>query len=209
MTAEVAWSKYYNKLPAFEKVQFEQFKARLKSHRQQVKKYMMRSKKEEQMWRRDLLRYPPKTTNSEGAPLWNPHKANKLLRQDVGELRQKKEHMTPKKLQATRDEYKEFPLKIFRQHMYQEIRRCKFCNHLHDRREAKKIIHICKPAVGATDDTLTDRLKELGIHDPEEEEEEEEELEMEDDEKHTAEQTGNRKRKIAENNRPSKKQKRC
>ncbi|CAJ1957423.1 unnamed protein product [Cylindrotheca closterium] len=91
------------------------------------------------------------------------------------------------------------------------IRRCKFCNHLHDRREDKKIIHICKPVVGAEDDTLTDRLKELGLHEEDEEEEddnEEVEQEMDEDEQQPTEQTGNRKRQIAKTNGPRKKQKR-
>lgn len=63
-TADEAWVKYML-LPAFENVKIEQFKARLKAHRQQVKKYLKRSKEDEQLMLEDRKRFPKVSVNDE------------------------------------------------------------------------------------------------------------------------------------------------
>ena len=46
--------------------------------------------------------------------------------------------MKPMELRLTRDEYKVFKLEVFRQHIYQMVRRLKFENYREDKREEKR-----------------------------------------------------------------------
>lgn len=157
-TAEKIWESHYKYLPAFQEVKLDQFTRNLAGHRKQVKAGKRRSMEEEEMWREDLKNYPPKSTDANGKPLWDCHPAKLLLRKDVAERKNKT--MKPKQLQASRDEYKDFPLEKFRPHIYQENRRRRFCNYLNDKRVIEKNIHCCKPPVGDNDTTMADRLDE-------------------------------------------------
>ena len=56
-----------------------------------------------------------------GYPLWHEHPAMKLLEQDIKDGLH--EGMTPLEFRATRPEYKEFDINIFRKHIYQEERK--------------------------------------------------------------------------------------
>jgi hypothetical protein len=53
------------------------------------------------------------------APLWHHSDCPALLKQDVDEGKHK--DMLPKALYQTRPQYKEFPLEVFRKHIYQEV----------------------------------------------------------------------------------------
>jgi hypothetical protein len=55
-----------------------------------------------------------------GYPKWGPSQAKQLLKADVGAGLHKT--MTPMELHLSRPEYQEFPLKVFRNHIYQEIK---------------------------------------------------------------------------------------
>ena len=167
MTAEQAWEKHYKHLPAFEEVKFDQFKRNLASHRKQVKDGKKRSMDEEKMWRKDLKRFPSVSKKPDGTPRWYCHPSKLLLREDVLEGKQTK--MKPKQLQQTKSEYQDFELKEFRQHIYQENRRRRFCNYLNHKRENEKNIHCCKPPVDEDDDTMAERLAILQIEEANEE----------------------------------------
>ena len=58
------------------------------------------------------LRLPP-------YPLWHKHKARNLLKKDIDNGKHK--NRKPIELYNDRDEYKEFPLSIFRKHIYQDL----------------------------------------------------------------------------------------
>jgi len=161
MSAEQAWTQHYKFLPAFKEVKFDQFKARLHDHRKQMKNYLIRSMKELWMLREDRKRFPPKTRKADGTLIFASTPARNLLRDDIADMKHKK--MTPKSLQATRVEYKDFTLKIFTQAIGQNKRRHRFCNHLSNTREKKKKIHSIKPRVGLDDNTMEERLKVLSI----------------------------------------------
>lgn len=77
------------------------------------------------------------------------HPAKELLKKDIAEMK-----MKPKQLRATRKEYEDFTLGVFRQHIYQQRRYNRFVNYLNDQREKKYKIHTCKP-VGANDNTMS------------------------------------------------------
>ncbi|CAB9512023.1 hypothetical protein SEMRO_514_G158120.1 [Seminavis robusta] len=54
-----------------------------------------------------------------GYPNWGTHAAKKLLKADVDQ--DKQFDLKPSELWETRPEYKEFPLEVFRKHIYQEV----------------------------------------------------------------------------------------
>ena len=54
-------------------------------------------------------------------PNWHTHEARHSLRQDIAEGKHKA--MKPKELHETRTEYQQFPLDVFRHHIYQEAER--------------------------------------------------------------------------------------
>ena len=56
-----------------------------------------------------------------GHPHWHTHSAKKLLAEDL--LKGRNVNMKPKEFHATRQEFEEFPLRVFRGHIYQEQRK--------------------------------------------------------------------------------------
>ncbi|CAJ1940839.1 unnamed protein product [Cylindrotheca closterium] len=63
-----AWEEHCKFLPAFKDVDLERFKARLKAHQDQVKKYMKRSKEEELLMLEEFKWYPKVEINADGTP---------------------------------------------------------------------------------------------------------------------------------------------
>ena len=86
----------------------------------------------------DQLRSHPrdKTHNNCGEPVLSQHPAHHLLREDV--KHKKHEGMPPSSFQMTRPEYMHFKPRIFKERIYQEVRREKFINHLEQDRAQKE-----------------------------------------------------------------------
>lgn len=114
------------------------------------------------MLQQDRKLYPAKSKRDDGSLLWDSHQAKLLLRKDVEAMKHK--GMKPSTLRKTNDDYNKFSLSEFRQHIYQENRRRRFCNHLNDRREKSKIIHHVKKPVDGNDNTMVERLQALGLN---------------------------------------------
>ena len=135
--AEEAWEVWYKNMAEFvrENVLFEQFKDRFKDHHKQISSKKIKSHKEMQAFLHHRSLHPEKTHNEKGEPLYDVHPAKPLLQDDV----QMKKHkaMTPTDLQASRTEYGAFSLKVFRQHIYQEVHRQKFVFYLNIKRAEK------------------------------------------------------------------------
>ena len=135
-SAEDAWNVYRD-LPEFTGVAFDQFKTRLKDHREQVKVKFSRSSREEAAFVRDCARRPfPPTHNHRGERIFNHSPAQLLLRNDV--KNRVHETMPPAALRMTRPEYVEFSLNQFRPRIYQEVRYQKFVYWLQKKRDKKK-----------------------------------------------------------------------
>ena len=66
----------------------------------------------------DLQVRPRATNNPRGYPRWDRSEAERLLKDE-------NEHQTmkPKELHQKRKEYQEFPLDVFRDHIYEEVRK--------------------------------------------------------------------------------------
>jgi len=123
-------------------VEFSQFKARLRDHRKQVKGDLGRAQEEEELLISDRKIFPRRYINTRGEPVFDLHPAKDLLRQDVAE--KKHRVLTPQELWRSRMEYQDFDKSIFRNRIYQAVRREKFLNYLQQQREEGKLIR-CKP----------------------------------------------------------------
>lgn len=137
-TAEDLYYGMYQFTPEFitEGVKFEQFKARLRDHRKQVKDRMERSSWEMAALAHDRLMQPKKTHNIRGEKVFYLTPAYRLLAMDVAA--NKHQIMTPSELKLSRPEYAEWNLKLFDQRIRQAIRRKRFVNYLNDKREDKE-----------------------------------------------------------------------
>eukprot|EP00980_Cylindrotheca_fusiformis_P030820 scaffold25470_cov793-Cylindrotheca_fusiformis.AAC.1 len=144
MTAEEAF-EIYRGMEEFDGVIFLQFRQRLRDHRSQVKKDLLRSQQEEECLQRDRIFFPRKVVDQNGRQVFDLHPAKLLLRQDVAE--KKHLQMTPFQLWESRAEYMEYEQAYFRNRIYQAVRREKFINYLQIKRDEKNEIYRCKPHV--------------------------------------------------------------
>jgi hypothetical protein len=69
----------------------------------------------------DMTSFPRNAATERGYLFWDGHPAQTLLAEDVKEGRAAGK--APTQLQQEREEYKEFPLHVFRKHLYQEERK--------------------------------------------------------------------------------------
>ena len=79
----------------------------------------------------DRLIHPERQTNDRNERRWDGSEAQSLLRQDVRESIHK--NMKPNELHRSREEYGQFPLPQFRQHIYQEEQTQKFIQYRYGR----------------------------------------------------------------------------
>ena len=124
LSAEDAWETCYSQLYEFQSVPFEQFKAQLKDHREQVKLKWVRSKADKTALEHDRQLYPRKSHNSRGELVFDLSPAKPLLQEDI--KNKAHEGKTPREFQLTRPEYLMFKPKIFKERIYQEIATQKF-----------------------------------------------------------------------------------
>ena len=133
-SAEEAW-EHYRHLPAFqgEGVQFEQFKKRLADHREQIGGRIERAMFDGAAVAHDWMKHPYPTHNQHGKPNFHLSPAEELLRQDISNNRHV--GLLPSQLQSTRDEYKVFKPRKFKELIYQTIRHIKFRNFIEERKD--------------------------------------------------------------------------
>jgi hypothetical protein len=111
------------------------FASRLKTLRDQINRSKMSADVEEAALAHDRALFPAPTHNYRGEPRWDESQTQFLLKQDVANL----VHATlsPKDFRMTRPEYQLYPLKVFREHIYQEVRFVKFCKWRNDTKKKK------------------------------------------------------------------------
>ena len=130
--AVVIYEVYKHLQSEFADVSFDQFEARLKAARQQCAIRRARSREELMALEHDRRLHPRNTHNERGERVFDMDPAKLLLREDVNN--KVHERMKPQELWASRPEYMNFKLKLFRPRIYQEIRRVKYFNFLEDKR---------------------------------------------------------------------------
>ena len=114
MSGEQIWSSH----PLFQQYDIEKFKNWNKSMIKLTSKRQDHLVEEEEAFRKDMLAIPISKKTSRNVPFWYNHAASELLEEDVRNDTSKR--MKPKQLWESRDEYLDFPLSVFRKHIYQE-----------------------------------------------------------------------------------------
>ena len=111
---------FYSK-PEFQEYDFDRFKDNLDNLREAIELHQDRADDDASHLAHDhLLRGDPPAQTAKGYPRWEGSDAEKLLKADVDAGRHLA--MEPSELHAFREEYEEFPLKVFRDHIQQETR---------------------------------------------------------------------------------------
>lgn len=139
MSAEKVWERY-RFTPAFTgppPVLFEQFRDRLKDHRERFKKLTVRMEEEELGLAYDRMHcFPRQTHNQRGEPVFDLSPAKLLLQEDVKQGLHEK--MSPGLLQKSRPEHMMFEPRKFKERIYQEVKTQKWCRHLEAKRAKKQ-----------------------------------------------------------------------
>jgi hypothetical protein len=102
----------------FKPYEFHNFKTNLENLKETLKKGREMVQIDEEAFLKDQSVIPRKTMTSGGYSPWNTSPAKTLLEQDVRE--NKHNGIKPRAFQLSRPEYQEFPLTVFRKHIYQE-----------------------------------------------------------------------------------------
>jgi hypothetical protein len=135
-SARDAWDQVYSHLIEFHGVAYEQYYRNLRSHREQVKKQLGESAWITEALVHDRELHPRQYKNARGELVFDlVREAKQYLEEDVKD--KKHEIMKPAVLQKTRQIYMQFRLDIFRQRIYQEVRRQKFVFYLEVKRAEK------------------------------------------------------------------------
>ena len=114
----------YMQHPEFADYPYEQFRDRLNDLRNKIKEKKARSTFDTHALERDRESHPKPAKNHRGEPRWEGSQAERLLKRDIDNRQH--ETLTPKALHNTQKEYKDYPLLVFRKHIYQEVKRRKF-----------------------------------------------------------------------------------
>ena len=114
MTAEQIWHSH----PKFQQYDYEKFKKWDKAMQKLTSKKRKLIDEEEDSFQKDMIAFPRNARTSRDLPFWHTHAASKLLKEDVRSGHSKS--MKPMQLWRSKREYQEFPLLVFRKHIYQE-----------------------------------------------------------------------------------------
>jgi hypothetical protein len=116
--------------PEFAEYDYEKFSRRLSSLRQIIKKFESRSRDDQEAFENFKNHHPPSLYSHKGYIQWQGSEAQELLLQDMED----KKHETMGKEELYREQreyYKQFPLHVFRDKIYQEQR-------------TEKYLHTCR-----------------------------------------------------------------
>ena len=142
VSEQEAWDEMYVSLPEFEDVVFSQFKQRLKDHRKQVTRikeaenFFLNAFRRDKHLREEGFIPGGGLYDRHGNRIFDRSSAKPLLKEDVSDELHKT--MTSEQLHASRDEYLEWDLGVFRRKLRQEISTQKWFFYLEWKR-AKKL----------------------------------------------------------------------
>jgi hypothetical protein len=104
--------------PEYERYKYDNFRTNLRKLRNDIEADRETAIVEAAAVAQHRTKHPPQSNGF--WPRWPGHPAKHLLRMDIDQ----EEHtiQTPAELYASRAEYREFPLKVFRDHIYKEIK---------------------------------------------------------------------------------------
>ena len=119
MAVEEIWKSH----PQFQLYELDKFKTYFKNMKNLTAKRKERITNEEASYCRDMIVINQTSSGLtiRGYPFWHTHTASKLLKEDVAEeMAGVKEKTKPSQFWRSRTAYQDFPLHVFRKHIYQE-----------------------------------------------------------------------------------------
>lgn len=125
VTDDMDWGDVFWQRPEYAATTHRLFRGRLESLRKQISFASRRAAADEAALAHDCRLFPAQAQNYRGEPRWDGSAAQSWLTIDV--KAGKHEQLEPKQLHQMRLAYKEFPLDVFREHIYQEVRKQKYC----------------------------------------------------------------------------------
>lgn len=119
VSGSMAAKDVYDMRPEYKKWAFKNFQTNLRNLRKNISNNYARMLADREAYEHDraLLRVL-RASNPPDVP-WHKSEAKKILKQDIDDGKHKQ--MKPEELHGMREEYQAFPLKKFRNHIYQEI----------------------------------------------------------------------------------------
>lgn len=102
----------------FQKYEFDKFKVYITNMKKLTRRRKEVIAEEQRAYDSDVRIIELSEDSGRGYPKWNTHLASDLLHEDETSGRAKE--MKPFELWMSREEYQDFPLKVFRKHVYQE-----------------------------------------------------------------------------------------
>ena len=106
--------------PEYHLYPFERFKANLKNLQTSIAKHQANADRDAARLAHDRAIQPRPIVAAGGYPTWHKSQAEQDLKNDITDG--KHTTMTPMQLRETNDEYKQYPKKVFRDHIHQETR---------------------------------------------------------------------------------------
>jgi hypothetical protein len=107
----------------YKEYDFKKFQNNFRSLKKVIKKHIHRAQDDDACLKHDLVDHHRNDVTSGGFPFWDTSNARVLLKKDIDEGLHNQ--MRPMELWQSRNEYQEFTLKKFRDHVTQESRRRK------------------------------------------------------------------------------------
>lgn len=122
---DMAWTEVHNWRPEYALSSYTLFASRLRNLCAQISAAKARAERDEQGLATDRLSFPVSLYDSNGSLRWDGSAAQAWLVKDM-EAGMHTE-MKPRQLYQSRPCYQAFALDIFRGHIYQQVRRQKYC----------------------------------------------------------------------------------
>jgi hypothetical protein len=123
VTREMGSMVIFNMRPEYKMYKYACFQTNLRNLRKALDKLKHAADETKIAYDNFIQLNPPATTTFYGYPVWEKSQAQTLLRNDI--TSGVGSNLAHRDLWQTRQEYKIYPLKVFREHVYTEIRRHK------------------------------------------------------------------------------------
>jgi hypothetical protein len=120
VTIDMEAQYVYGTRDEFMEYELKNFTTNLRNLHAAIEKEQDRAVVDSDAYAHDILIHPLILQGPSGYPQWQGSEAARLLKIDIEE--EKHKSMKPSDLRNTQEEYKRFPLKVFRKHIDQEVR---------------------------------------------------------------------------------------
>lgn len=119
--ADMAPMDVYKMRPEYAEFKYENFRTNLNNLRTAVAENITQMQRDSLYFGHDkaIMRHEMRNADEPRSRVWIETQASVLLKLDINEGLH--EHLTPSELYQSREEYQEFPLQVFRNHIYQEV----------------------------------------------------------------------------------------